>query len=86
MKHITKPFNPVDFNSGERRDLAEIIKGLRNDIIVDKKTDRGASPPDAENARRDNTRVEKKTILRRRVARAEKFRMGLPGIAERVPA
>ncbi len=85
MKHITKPSNPVDFNSGERRDLAEIIKGLRDDIIVSEKKSKSA-PPDAGGKRPDGTRVEKNTILRRRVASAKRFRMGLPGIAERVPA
>lgn len=85
MKHITKPSNPVDFNSGEHRDLAEIIKGLRSDTIVSEKKNTSA-PPDAGSKRPENTRVEKNTILRRRAGRSEKFRMGLPGIAERVPA
>ncbi len=85
MKHITKPSNPVDFNSGERRDLAGIIKGLRDDIIVSEKKSKSA-PPDTGSERPNGTRVEKNMILRRRAARTEKFRMGLPGIAERVPA
>ena len=86
MKHITKPVNPVDFNSGQRRDLAEIIKGLRNDIIVDRNSDGGASEPDAESELPDNARVEKKAPLHERPSRAERFRMGLLGITTRVPA
>ena len=86
MKRKSKPVNPVDFNSGQRRDLAEIIKGLRNDIIVDKKTDGGASEPDAASEPPDTASVEAKTTLRERPTRVERFRMGLLGITTRVPA
>ncbi len=86
MKHITKPSNPVNLDSGERRDLVEIIKGLRNDIIVDKNADGGASEPDAASELPDTARVEKKMTLRGRPTRAERFRMGLLGITARISA
>jgi hypothetical protein len=86
MKHKSKPVNPVDFNSGERRDLAEIIKNLRNDIVVDKTKGKGAPEPNVTGEQPDNASVEKAMNLRGRPSRVEKFRMGLSGITARVPA
>lgn len=80
MSHITKPSNPVNFDSGQRRDLEEIIKSLRKDIIIDKNRDNRA-PVETESEQTDQ--AERTQTL---VGRARTLRMGLMGMAARIPA
>jgi hypothetical protein len=82
MNNITKPSNPVDLNSGQRRDLEEIIKSLRKDIIIDKNRDKGA-PTEAESEHMDEAGAKRNKSL---LGRTRALRMGLMGIATRVPA
>ena len=82
MKDSTKPSNPVDLNSGQRRDLHEIIKNLRKDIIIDKNRDKGA-PAEAESEQMDQAGVKRSKSL---LGRAGALRMGMMGTATRIPA
>jgi hypothetical protein len=82
MKNITKPSNPVNLDSGQRRDLDEIIKSLRKDIIIPDNRDKGAST-EAESERTDQAEAKRNRSL---LGRTRALRMGLVGIAARVPA
>jgi hypothetical protein len=82
MKHITKPINPVNLDSGERRDLQDIIDGLRKGIIVPEDKDRGASPDDGDR-KPDRPTLQRDGGFR---GRAAAIRMGLLGIGDRIPA
>lgn len=82
MNNITKPSNPVNLDSGQRRDLDDIIKNLRKDIIMPDNRGKGA-PADAEGERPDQTGEERTRSL---FGRAGALRMGLMGIAARIPA
>ena len=82
MKDSKKPSNPVDFNSGERRDLYEIIKNLRKDIIMPDNREKGA-PANGENEQSNPAGAKRNKSL---LGRAGALRMGLMGIATRIPA
>jgi hypothetical protein len=82
MSHITKPSNPVNFDSGQRRDLEEIIKNIRKDIIIHKNKEKGA-PAEAESERADRAGAKRGRSL---LGRAGTIRMGLVGMATRIPA
>lgn len=83
MEHITKPSNAVNLDSGQRRDLEEIIESLRKDIIVPKNGNRDTSPSSAEDERPDSSTARRDRMFD---GRAAAIRMGLLGIAQRIPA
>lgn len=82
MNNITKPSNPVNLDSGQRRDLYEIIKNLRNDITMPDNREKGA-PAGGENEQPNPAEVKRSKSL---LGRAGALRMGLMGIATRIPA
>jgi hypothetical protein len=85
MKNITKPSNPVNLDSGQRRDLDEIIKSLRKDITIPDNRDTDA-PTEAEVEQSENMEQAGRKRTRSLLGRARALRLGLMGTAMRVPA
>ncbi len=82
MKHKSKPMNPVNLDSGQRRDLDEIIKNLRKDVISPK-IEKKDAPSHIEEEQPDSAGVQKTGVLNRR---SGVFHRGLLGVLQRIPA
>jgi len=82
MKHITKPSNAVNLDSGQRKDLDKIIKGLRDDIILPKNNEKTV-PAEIGDERRDRPAVQRSSLIS---GRARAFHESTLGVAHRIPA
>lgn len=82
MKRMSREPSPVNLDSGQHRDLEEIIESLRKDIIVSNRKNRGASSEPEDN-RPDSASARRGGVSRKR---AGAFHRGLLGVGRRIPA